>query len=45
VPSKNADLDITFETRSPADVDLILEKLHAARYTTSVLETTARSVI
>jgi threonine dehydratase len=45
VPSKNADLDITFETRSPADVDLIIEKLHAARYTTSVLETTARSVI
>jgi threonine dehydratase len=45
VPSKNAELDITFETRSPADVDLIIEKLHSARYTTSVLETTARSVI
>jgi threonine dehydratase len=45
VPSKNAELDITFETRSPADVDLIIEKLHTARYATSVLETTARSVM
>jgi len=45
VPSKNAELDITFETRSPDDVDRIVDKLHAARYTTSILETTARSAI
>jgi threonine dehydratase len=45
VPSKNAELDITFEARAPADVDRIIESLHAARYSTSVLETTARSVI
>ena len=45
VPSKNAELDITFETRAPADVERIVERLHAARYATSVLETTARSVI
>jgi threonine dehydratase len=45
VPSKNAELDITFETRSPADVERIIDKLHASRYATSVLETTARSVI
>jgi hypothetical protein len=45
VPSKIAELDITFETRAPADVERIIEKLHEARYATSVLETTARSVI
>jgi threonine dehydratase len=43
VSSKNAELDITFETRAPADVDAILAKLHVANYTTSVLETTAKS--
>lgn len=43
VPSKNAELDITFETRSPADVDAIARKLHGARYVTSLLESTARS--
>jgi threonine dehydratase len=45
VPSKNAELDITVETRSPADVDRIVAKLHAASYLTSVLETTAKSQI
>ena len=43
VSSKNAELDITFETRAPADVESILAKLHAAEYTTSVLETTAKA--
>jgi len=43
VPSKNAELDITFETRSPADVEHIVEKLHAANYLTSVLESTAKA--
>jgi threonine dehydratase len=42
VPSKNAELDITLETRSPQDIEAIVQKLHAARYLTSVLETTAR---
>ncbi len=43
VSSKNAELDITVETRSPADIDEIIKKLHAASYLTSVLETTARA--
>jgi threonine dehydratase len=43
VPSKNAELDITFETRSPADLETILGKLHGARYATRILESTARS--
>jgi threonine dehydratase len=43
VSSKNAELDITVETRSPADIDEIIAKLHAASYLTSVLETTART--
>jgi threonine dehydratase len=42
VSSKNAELDITFETRSPADLDDIIAKLHAAQYLTSLLETTAK---
>jgi len=42
VPSRNAELDITIETRSPADVDTIVTKLQSASYTTRVLETTAR---
>ena len=42
VSSKNAELDITFETRSPADLDDIVAKLHAAQYLTSLLETTAK---
>jgi len=41
VSSKNAELDITLETRSPEDVKEIVLKLHAAQYLTSVLETTA----
>ncbi len=45
VPSKNAELDITFETRNPADVERIVEKLHAAHYLTSVLESTAKSAV
>jgi threonine dehydratase len=43
VPSKNAELDITFETRAPADVENIVDKLHAAHYLTSVLESTAKA--
>jgi threonine dehydratase len=43
VPSKNAELDITVETRSPADLDNIIAKLHAAAYLTSILETTAKA--
>jgi len=43
VPSKNAELDITVETRSPADLDNIIAKLHAADYLTSILETTAKA--
>jgi len=39
VPSKNAELDITVETRSPSDVDEILAKLAAADYTSRLLET------
>ena len=45
VPSKNAELDITFETRAPADIDEIAAKLGAAHYTTSVLETTAKHAL
>jgi len=43
--SRNAELDITFETRAPADVDEIRAKLHAAQYTTSVLESTAKAAV
>ena len=42
ISSKNAELDITIETRTPADVDDILRRLNDAAYTTSVLESTAR---
>ncbi len=45
VPSKNAELDITFEARAPADVDAIRDKLHAAQYATSVLESTAKAAV
>ena len=41
VSSKNAELDITFECRSPQDLDDIVAKLHAANYRTGVLEKTA----
>jgi threonine dehydratase len=43
VPSKNAELDMTFETRSPDDLARVREKLTGAGYTTSILETTARA--
>jgi threonine dehydratase len=43
VSSKNAELDIMFETRAPADLDLVLEKLHEAHYKTSVLESTTKA--
>jgi threonine dehydratase len=42
VSSKNAELDITFETRSPADLERVQAKLKDAGYATSVLETTSR---
>ena len=43
VSSKNAELDIMFETRSPSDLDLVLASLHEAHYKTSVLESTAKA--
>ena len=43
VPSKNAELDITFETRSPADLETIVARLHAAHYGTRFLESSTRS--
>jgi threonine dehydratase len=43
VPSKQAELDVTFETRSPADVEMILRKLTDAEYPVKVLESTARA--
>jgi len=43
VPSKNAELDITFETRSPADLETIVARLHDARYETRLLESTTRA--
>jgi len=45
VTSKNAELDITFETRAPADVAAIRAKLHHAHYATSVLESTAKAAV
>jgi len=42
VSSKNAELDITCEMRSPADHDRIQARLNEAGYSTSILETTAR---
>jgi len=42
IPSKQAELDVTFETRSPSDVDQILNKLGDADYPARVLESTAR---
>lgn len=45
VSSKNAELDITFETRAPADLESILAKLHAADYLTSILESTAKAAL
>jgi threonine dehydratase len=43
VSSKNAELDITFEARTPADVETIVAKLLGANYLPSVLESTAKS--
>jgi threonine dehydratase len=43
VSSKNAELDIMFETRAPADVELVIEKLHEANYKTAVLESTTKA--
>ena len=45
VSSKNAELDITFETRAPDDVGDIVAKLHAANYLTSILESTAKAAL
>jgi threonine dehydratase len=42
VSSKHVELDITVETRSPADLDAILRTLSAAQYATSLLETRSR---
>jgi threonine dehydratase len=43
VSSKNAELDVTFEARTPADVETIVAKLLGANYLPSVLESTAKS--
>jgi threonine dehydratase len=43
VSSKNLELDVTFEARSPADVDTIIATLLGANYRPHVLETTAKS--
>lgn len=43
VPSKSAELDITFEIRSPSDLETIVARLHAAQYGTRLLESTARA--
>jgi threonine dehydratase len=43
VPSKNAELDITFETRSPGDLETIVARLHEAQYGTRLLESTTRA--
>jgi len=43
VSSKNAELDITFECRSPADVEHIQDKLREVGYTTSVLDSMAKA--
>ena len=45
VSSKNVELDVTFETRAPADIDDIIAKLHAAHYITSILESTAKAAV
>jgi len=45
VSSKNAELDVTFEARTPADVDTIVKTLVASNYLPSVLETTAKTAI
>ena len=45
VSSKNVELDVTFETRAPADVDAIIAKLHSAHYITSILESTAKAAV
>ncbi|MGH7727862.1 MAG: threonine ammonia-lyase [Vulcanimicrobiaceae bacterium] len=43
VPSKRAELDVTFEARTPADVDAILAQLRA-HYTVGALESRLHSV-
>ncbi|GAC1313578.1 MAG: threonine ammonia-lyase [Vulcanimicrobiaceae bacterium] len=43
VPSKNAELDITLETRTPADVATILACLRAADYLPTLLESSAKT--
>jgi len=44
VTSKNAELDITVETRTPEDVDRILARLHDANYLPHLLMTTANAL-
>jgi threonine dehydratase len=43
VSSKNAELDVTFEARSPADVERVAAKLHEANFTTTILESSAKT--
>ena len=45
VSSKNLGLDITFEARTPADVDTIIAKLIESHYQPHVLETAAKMAV
>jgi threonine dehydratase len=45
VSSKNLELDVTFEARTPADVDTIIAKLIEAHYQPHVLETAAKTAV
>ena len=44
VSSRDAELDITFEIRAPADLEAIVVKLHAAEYRTTILESSPARV-
>jgi threonine dehydratase len=43
VPTKNAELDVTFETRSPGDVERVMGKLLESNFKATILESTAKS--
>ena len=43
VPTKNAELDITFEARSPGDVERVAAKLREANFSVTILESTAKA--
>jgi threonine dehydratase len=43
VSTKNAELDVTFEARSPSDVDRVAAKLREANFKATILESSAKS--